>query len=114
MDTFNALADPTRRSILEMLAHKGYLSSTAIAEKFNVSPPAISQHLKVLRESKLVKMEKQAQQHIYRINPEKMGEVEHWAQKLIRQWEERFDRLDAVLQEEKKKILKSYSKQLKK
>ena len=56
MDMFVALADPTRRHILELLANSGELAATAIYEQFPVSPPAISQHLKVLREVKLVRV----------------------------------------------------------
>ena len=50
MDKFSALSDPTRRKIIEMLANSGPMSATDICEQFKVSPPAISQHLKVLRE----------------------------------------------------------------
>src|SRR5205085_12537252 len=61
MDMFMALADPTRRRILELLATNGELSATALYEQFPVSPQAVSQHLKVLREAHLVEMEKRAQ-----------------------------------------------------
>ena len=61
MDMFVALSDPTRRNILELLATRGELSATAIYEQFPVSPQAVSQHLKVLREAHLVEMEKRAQ-----------------------------------------------------
>src|SRR5256885_847637 len=97
MDTFQALAEPTRRSIIEMLAKRGKLSATDISIKFRVSPPAISQHLKVLREAKLVQMEKRAQKRIYQINPGAMIELEHWAKQMTHLWNERFDRLDKVL-----------------
>ena len=60
MDMFVALADPTRRTILEILSSSGELSATDIYEKFPVSPQAVSQHLKALREAKLVEMEKRA------------------------------------------------------
>ncbi len=76
MDVFTALADPTRRAIVELLADGGQLSSSAIAGQFPVSAPAISQHLKVLREANLVEMEKQAQWRIYRVNPKAMLELE--------------------------------------
>jgi DNA-binding transcriptional ArsR family regulator len=103
-NVFQALNDPSRRHIIELLAKNGQLSATAIADKFESSPPAISQHLKVLREAKLVVVEKRAQKRIYKINPKKMHEVEHWAKKLADMWHERFDRLEAVLEEEKNKI----------
>ena len=104
MDIFSALADPTRRKIVEMLASNGELSATDIAEQFPVSPPAISQHLKVLREANLVLMEKRAQQRIYRLNSEVIVELETWSKKLIQLWTQRFDALDEVLQAEKKKL----------
>lgn len=104
MDMFTALAEPTRRNILEMLANSGEMSASDIFNKFNVSAPAISQHLKVLRDADLVEVEKRAQQRIYKINTAKMLEFEEWAGKIAHMWEERYDRLDAFLQEEKKKL----------
>jgi DNA-binding transcriptional ArsR family regulator len=103
MDIFYALTEPRRRSILEMLAENGQLTATAISKKFKISAPAISQHLKVLREAKLVTMEKKAQQRLYKINPEAFSELEEWTQKMTRVWEGRFDRLDQVLEAEKKR-----------
>ncbi len=103
MDVFSALSDPTRRSIIEMLASQGRLSASEIAESFPVSAPAISQHLKVLREAKLVRVEKRAQQRIYEINPETVREMESWAERIRTQWDERFDELDRLLQAEKQK-----------
>ena len=100
MDTFHALADPNRRQIMEMLAREGELSATEIHSRFLVSAPAVSQHLKVLREAGLVHMEKRAQQRIYRVAPEAMREVEDWASAIRNQWARRFDALDALLKEE--------------
>jgi DNA-binding transcriptional ArsR family regulator len=106
MDIFSALADPTRRSIIEILAKNGKLSASDICKKFPVSPPAISQHLKVLRETMLVQVEKKAQQRIYRINPDAMLNLEEWARQMRELWNERFDALDKTLEEEKKNIEK--------
>lgn len=103
MDMFVALADPTRRTILELLASSGELTATAIYERFPVSPQAISQHLKVLREAHLVDMEKRAQKHLYRLNPHTLSEFEAWVQNMQQSWSERFDALDVVLENEKKK-----------
>lgn len=100
---FVALADPTRRAILELLASSGELSATAIYEQFSVSPQAISQHLKVLREANLVEMEKRAQKHVYRLNPQTLSQFEAWVTRMQQIWSERFDALDAVLEREKKK-----------
>jgi DNA-binding transcriptional ArsR family regulator len=103
MDMFVALADPTRRNILELLATSGELAATAIYEQFPVSPQAVSQHLKVLRETNLVKMEKRAQKRLYRLNPQTLSQFEAWVQQLEQRWSERFDALDTVLEREKKK-----------
>jgi DNA-binding transcriptional ArsR family regulator len=104
MDTFHALSDPTRRKIMEYLAKSGQQSATQIADQFPVSPQAISQHLKVLREARLVLVEKRAQQRIYRINLEAMLELEEWARQLRQLWTNRFDAFDQVLREEKKRL----------
>ena len=103
MDMFVALADPTRRNILELLATSGELSATAIYEQFPVSPQAVSQHLKVLRETQLVEMEKRAQKRLYRLNPHTLSQFEAWVQQTKQRWSERFDALDTVLESEKKK-----------
>ena len=103
MDTFHALADPNRRQIIEMLAREGELSATEIHSRFSVSAPAVSQHLKVLREAGLVRVEKRAQQRIYRLAPEAMRPVEGWASHVRQLWSQRFDALDALLKEEQAK-----------
>jgi DNA-binding transcriptional ArsR family regulator len=101
MDTFAALAEPTRRSILEMLAANGNMPASAIYKRFNASPPAISQHLKVLREAKLVNVEKKAQQRIYYVNPQPMKELEKWIKQFAARSEKQFERLDALLEKMK-------------
>ncbi len=98
MDAFTALAEPTRRSILEMLAANGNLSATSIYRHFKASPPAISQHLKVLREANLVRVERRAQKRIYYINPEPMKRLEHWIRQFSAVKEAEFSRLDGVLE----------------
>jgi DNA-binding transcriptional ArsR family regulator len=103
MDTFTALAEPTRRNILEMLAASGSLSATDIYSKFKSSPPAISQHLKVLKQANLVRVEKRAQKRIYYVNPEPMKELEKWIQIFTKQWQDRHDRLEDLLKIEMEK-----------
>src|SRR5213079_1908143 len=103
MDMYVALADPTRRHILELLATYGELPATAIYENFPVSPQAVSQHLKVLREAHLVEMEKRAQKRLYRLNLETLSQFEAWVKHVQQRWEERFTALDIVLEREKKK-----------
>ena len=103
MDIFTALAEPNRRTIIELLARNGPLSATEIYEQFPVSPQAVSQHLKVLREAHLVEMEKRAQKHVYRLNPQTLSQFEAWVQHMQQRWSERFDALDTVLESEQKK-----------
>jgi DNA-binding transcriptional ArsR family regulator len=107
MDMFVALSDPTRRAILELLANCGELTATDIYGYFPVSPQAVSQHLKVLREAKLVVMEKHAQKHLYRLNPQTLSQFETWVQQTRQRWEERFEALDKVLEREKQKRVKN-------
>src|SRR2546425_9108963 len=103
---FYALAEPSRRDIIELLASNGQRSATDISNNCAVSAPAISQHLKVLREANFVRVEKRAQQRIYRINTEAMSEIEGWVQETTRQWNSRFNVLDKILEAEKRKLKK--------
>jgi DNA-binding transcriptional ArsR family regulator len=107
MDVFTALAVPTRRNIIEILATEGRLAATDICDRFDVTPPAISQHLKVLRAAKLVQMEKDGQHRIYQLDMEGMHELELWAQKMTGLWTARFAALDKVLEAEKERLLKA-------
>ncbi len=94
---FYALSEPTRRDIFEMLAREGELSASAISGRFRVSAPAISQHLKVLRDAELVTVQKQAQKRLYRINPRQLEILEQWVEQIKTVWSERYNRLDTVL-----------------
>ena len=107
MDMFEALADPTRRRIVELLAAHGELAASAIYEQFSVSPQAVSQHLKALREANVVVMEKRAQKHVYRLNTQTLSEFEVWVQRARQRWEESFSALDLVLEREIKKLAES-------
>jgi DNA-binding transcriptional ArsR family regulator len=100
MDKFTALAEPTRRKIIELLAEHGQMPASEIYAQFSASPQAISQHLKVLREAKLVQVEKRAQQRLYQLNPEAMQELEGWARQMRQLWNERFDAIERLLKVE--------------
>jgi DNA-binding transcriptional ArsR family regulator len=77
MQGLTALADPTRKRIVEMLA-TGAMSSGDIARRFDISPPAISQHLKTLRGAKLVRVRAQGQKRIYELDPDGIGALADW------------------------------------
>jgi DNA-binding transcriptional ArsR family regulator len=112
MDMFAALADPTRRDILEFLASSGELPATAIYVRFPLSPQAVSKHLKILREAKLVEMEKHAQKHLYRLNPQALSEFETWISRMKERLNESFNTLDTLLEMEKKKLAESDKKEV--
>lgn len=98
MDVFIALAEPTRRTIVELLAERGAMPAMEIGKKFHASPPAISQHLKVLREAKIVTMKKSGRERIYSVNPSAMKAMAEWAHRTQAMWDKRFDAFANVLQ----------------
>lgn len=99
MDTFLVLADPTRRQIIESLC-AGERAFGDIADQFEMSRPAVSQHLKVLREADIVSVRRDAQRRIYRLNDDGLDEIDRWLQKVRRFWSERLDTLEQTLREE--------------
>src|SRR5579863_5784468 len=96
MDALAALADPTRRRIIEALTD-GPLSSGEIASRFPISAPAISQHLKALKAARLVRVRSEAQKRIYEIDPDGIEAVAGWADGVRRHWAAKLDVLDAAL-----------------
>jgi DNA-binding transcriptional ArsR family regulator len=101
---FAALADDTRSRIVEILAEDDR-SVTELVELFSVSQPAISRHLRVLRESGVVTVEPNGKQRIYKLNPAALNDVSGWADRCRRTWEARFDalgdHLDRMKEEER-------------
>jgi DNA-binding transcriptional ArsR family regulator len=96
--TFSALADPTRRAILDRLA-VGEASVTELAAPFRISLPAISKHLKVLERAGLIARARDRQRRPARLQAEPLKEVAEWAERYRRFWEESYDRLDEYLVE---------------
>ncbi|MFA7639048.1 MAG: metalloregulator ArsR/SmtB family transcription factor [Parvibaculum sp.] len=96
MESFTALADPTRRQIVEMLA-SGERPAGEIARRFEMSAPAISQHLKVLREARLVRVRVDAQRRIYSLDAEGFAEAENWFATIRRFWGPKLDALESAL-----------------
>src|SRR5947207_763142 len=106
MDIFQVLAEPRRRDIVRVVALEGQLTAGAISQKFNVSKPAISQHLQVLRKARILHMEKWGRERIYQVEPKAFGEIEKWIHDLKKLWHGRLDRLGALLEVESRKINK--------
>jgi DNA-binding transcriptional ArsR family regulator len=96
MRSLDVLADPTRQQIVEMLA-TGSMSSGDIARRFDVSAPAISQHLRTLRDAKLVRVRAQAQKRFYELDPEGVGELANWIARIRSFWSEKLDALEEEL-----------------
>ena len=98
--TFGALADPTRRAILERLASEGRaLGVLELAAPFSMTLPAISKHLKVLEKAGLISKRREAQWRPCRLETKKLTEVGDWIERYRRLWEERFEGLDSVLRQ---------------
>jgi DNA-binding transcriptional ArsR family regulator len=96
MQSLTALADPTRQRIVEMLA-AGALSSGDIAGRFAVSAPAISQHLKTLRNARLVRVRVEAQKRIYELDPAGVDELATWVMRVRSFWSVKLDALEEEL-----------------
>ena len=92
---FRTLADPTRRAIFERLCREGEQTVGALTARAGVSQPAVSKHLRVLREAGLVVTRAQAQRRLYRLNPAPLAEVDAWLSRCWNFWEARLESLKA-------------------
>jgi DNA-binding transcriptional ArsR family regulator len=97
-DPFQAIADPTRRAILGLIAVQA-MTPNALAEHFDSSRQAVSKHIKILTECELVNQVQSGREIYYHFNPDKMKEVADWIENFRQLWEQRFDRLDNLLLE---------------
>lgn len=95
-DIFQALADPTRRAILSLIAIQA-LTPNTMAEKFDMSRQAVSKHIKVLHECGLIKPEQAGREIYYHFNAKKMQEFDQWLAQFRQKWETQFNQLDEVL-----------------
>jgi DNA-binding transcriptional ArsR family regulator len=97
LETFRALAEPSRLQIVELLA-AGPLPVGAVSERLGIRQPQASKHLHVLSEAGLVEVRPAAQQRIYALRAQALGELEAWLQRYRRRVEGQFERLDEVLE----------------
>jgi len=95
---FAALADPTRRAILARLT-QGEATVKELAEPFNISPPAVTKHLKVLQRAGLISQGREAQWRPCRLEAEPLREVNDWLDRYRRFWDESLDRLEIYLKQ---------------
>ena len=95
-DIFQAIADPTRRAIIALIAVQA-MTPNALAENFHTSRQAISKHLRILTECELVKQKQQGREIYYQLEIKKLKEIDKWLEQYRKIWESRFNQLDKVL-----------------
>ncbi len=95
-DIFQAVADPTRRAIIVLIALQT-MTPNAIADNFNITRQAVSKHLRILTECELVKQEQKGREIYYSLEIEKMKEMDKWLEQFRKIWETRFNQLDNLL-----------------
>ncbi|MCF0069588.1 metalloregulator ArsR/SmtB family transcription factor [Dyadobacter sp. CY261] len=100
-DIFQAIADPTRRAIIVLIAAQA-MTPNAIAEHFDTTRQAVSKHLKVLTECELVQPQHRGREIYYQLEIDKMKEIDHWLEQFRKIWESRFEQLDNLLETLKK------------
>lgn len=101
-DVFQAIADPTRRAIL-LLAASQSMTAGAIAANFDTARPTVSKHLQILTECELLKQEQNGREIYYHVNVNKMEEVADFVEQFRQMWDERFNKLEAIMQAYKPK-----------
>ncbi len=100
-DIYQAIADPTRRAIITLIALQA-MTPNAIADNFNITRQAISKHLRILTECEIVKQEQQGREIYYSLEIKKMKEIDKWLEQFRKIWETRFNQLDNLLKTNKK------------
>jgi DNA-binding transcriptional ArsR family regulator len=100
-DVFQAVADPTRRAIITLIALQA-MTPNALAEHFDTTRQAVSKHLRILTECQLVKQKQQGREIYYQLEINKMKEIDKWLEQFRKIWEDRFKQLDNVLLKLKK------------
>jgi DNA-binding transcriptional ArsR family regulator len=101
-DVFQAIADPTRRAILLLVATQS-MTAGAIAANFDTARPTVSKHLQILNECELLKQELNGREIYYHINAKKMKEVSDFIEPFRNMWDDRFNKLEAVMKKHKNK-----------
>jgi DNA-binding transcriptional ArsR family regulator len=96
VEALAALADPTRRELVALLA-RGELAAGELAERFPVSRPAVSRHLRVLREAGLVRVRAEGKRRLYALDPAPLAELDDWLEQYRDLWARRFDALDTEI-----------------
>lgn len=100
-DVFQAIADPTRRAILVLVASQS-MTAGAIASNFDTARPTVSKHLQILTECELLEQEQKGREVVYSLNPKKMKEIADFVEPFRKLWDSRFNKLEALMKKYKK------------
>ncbi|MFT3749802.1 MAG: metalloregulator ArsR/SmtB family transcription factor [Agriterribacter sp.] len=100
-DIFQAIADPTRRSIIALIALQA-MTPNVIAAHFDTTRQAVSKHLRILTECELIKQQQKGREIYYQLEVDKMKEIDKWLEQFRKIWEDRFKKLDKLLAKMKK------------
>ena len=100
-DIFQAIADPTRRAIIVLIALQA-MTPNALAEHFDMTRRAVSKHIRILTECQLVNHKQTGREIYYQLDTNKMKEIDKWLEQFRKIWESRFNQLDQVLSTIKK------------
>ena len=95
-DVFQAIADPTRRAILLLVASQA-MTAGAIASNFDSARPTVSKHLQILTECELLNQEQQGREIYYQLNPQKMKEIADFIEPFRMLWDDRFNKLESIM-----------------
>src|SRR5205823_10211553 len=101
-DVFQAIADPTRRAILLLVASRS-LTAGAIASNFDTARPTVSKHLQILTECELLEQQQNGREIYYHLNPQKIKEIADYIEPFRQLWEARFNKLEAIMKKYKTK-----------
>lgn len=101
-DVFQAIADPTRRTIISLVALQA-MTPTAIAENFNYSRQTISRHIQILTECEILEQEQKGREIFYQLNPKGMKEIADFIEPYRKMWDDRFNKLEAVMKKHQSK-----------
>jgi DNA-binding transcriptional ArsR family regulator len=101
-DVFQAIADPTRRAILLLVASQS-MTAGAIAANFDTARPTVSKHLQILTECELLAQEQNGREIYYHLNPQKMKEIADYIEPFRKMWEDRFNKLEAIMKQYQEK-----------
>ncbi|HOY17017.1 MAG TPA: metalloregulator ArsR/SmtB family transcription factor [Haliscomenobacter sp.] len=96
-DIFQAIADPTRRAIIALIAVQA-MTPNALAEHFDTTRQAVSKHLQILSECEVVDQQQQGREIYYQLKIDKMKEIDQWLEQFRKIWEQRYNQLDDLLQ----------------